>query len=128
MTKNLSELALIYIKQAQDRVINKNIYPENIYTFFNRNFRKIEGWDTDWYSNFNNWRRMIESHGFSWQRWERDTTHHFSTPFDFEYYYNTDLQTDEIRKRMKQPICDMGIIYKFDPKYCSQLALEDKYE
>lgn len=118
------KLANQYETESRERVKNKK-YPENRYTFTQKHFRPIKGWDTEWYDVMYEWVTVLKSKGWQ-ERWADKDLGEMCIG-NFQYLYDADPAT------LGVPPVDMTIegmmkrvnLNKLDPQYCSQVALED---
>lgn len=116
-----NELANKYIEIARENVNIKKIFPPNRYTFTNKYFRKINGWDKKWYNTMYGWMDILKNASWKVSFYDRDAGE--SSILNFQYLYDSELPSCSSQFSLE----DIHKIMNFSqltPDKCSQLCID----
>ena len=113
----IKELTDKYIKDAEDAV-SKQDCPPPIYKFVGENYRKINGYDPEWYGVLKSLRAELALRGYKKQ--DRRQSKEFISIFDYEYWYPVELDLPVLQYSGEEA---WAFLAKLDPRHSSENAL-----
>lgn len=114
----ISQMRAKYMSEAET-LVKEGKTPPPIYQFVNRNYRPINGHDTEWYNALHGLRASLEDSGYKWQK--MCESKQLSSVMDYEYWYPRELtELGHLTPSMDER---MAVAMRLDPRYSSENAI-----